>query len=314
MHPSDPLPRYLSGRVSLSSDMSTHRFAVAVPFRAVPPAPGKASARPATEHMTRLLTVPGVRGGVAYRAAGRHLVQLGGPLAPNPDYDHLLEAFLADAAAEGRRVVAIRLQGHDVSAYVRHGFHVRQVGHSYALDLARHAEEAAGLATLRLRTLSARRSGLVVDEAEPSAEHPLRRTFHGRANGGVVATIGYVPAFGTRPGWARAVTHRDPSAPRGTLEAVNAAAITAMQAEGARWLHFGFASLAALDRAVEDASTCRAIAEALNPTAEAGARRTRELTDVLTLRPRGVLPEYVAFQGQPGPPAVSVALRLALAC
>src|SRR5687768_1875082 len=62
-------------------------------------------------------SAPGLDGVVVYRPCGRHLVQFGGPFAPDADYAELLERFDLFARGIHKRVVAIQLQASDAQRY-----------------------------------------------------------------------------------------------------------------------------------------------------------------------------------------------------
>ncbi|HNN94627.1 MAG TPA: DUF2156 domain-containing protein [Pseudomonadota bacterium] len=55
-----------------------------------------------------------------------------------------------------------------------------------------------------------------------------------------VGFITYVPVYGQHPGYLHDLTRRLPTAPPGAMELCNAEAMTRLQAEGVRYLHFGF--------------------------------------------------------------------------
>jgi lysylphosphatidylglycerol synthetase-like protein (DUF2156 family) len=293
---------------------------------------------------TRSFTVPGLAGLIAYRDAGRHRIQLGGPFAPRHDYTDLLRAFLACSTSERRKVVAIQLQSHDVAAYARCGFRVNQVGASYAVDLDHFTLAGSRFMRLRNKISRARRSGLVVEPATESDSHaldevdrqwldrkghggrlmeflvgersdrgaPWRRIFVGRQDGRVVGYISYVPTFGQRPGWLHDLSRGTGGTP-GVMEAINAEAITAMRAEGARWLHFGFTPFTGLDRSLEHPSASATVSRVVHGLNEHGDRiypAKSQLAYKLKWAPDAVLPEYVAFRGAPTPASVWRLLRL----
>jgi lysylphosphatidylglycerol synthetase-like protein (DUF2156 family) len=105
---------------------------------------------------------PGVAGLVAYRPAGRYLMQLGGPHAPAADYERLLKAFLAVVRQQRRRVVAVQLQRADARAYARYGFTVNQFGASHAVDLTEFSLRGKKFMQLRNKISRANRAGLSV--------------------------------------------------------------------------------------------------------------------------------------------------------
>jgi lysylphosphatidylglycerol synthetase-like protein (DUF2156 family) len=62
-------------------------------------------------------TAPGADGVIAYRRAGRYLVQLGGAFAPDAAYTDLLAAFVGFAHGQRRKVVAVRSPSATVPGY-----------------------------------------------------------------------------------------------------------------------------------------------------------------------------------------------------
>ena len=228
---------------------------------------------------------PGCDGVIAYRRAGRYLIQLGGPFAATGDRAALLGAFVADAAARRRRVVAVQLQEQDAELYAGHDFVVNQLGASYAVDLAPFTLKGGAFMRLRNKISRAPRNGVVITDCQASAAtevaaidrlwlrakgrhvkeleflvgelggpaQPHRRLFLGTVGGDTVGYISYSPVCGTRPGWLHDLSRRLPQAPPGAMEAMNMAAIEAFRASGAAWLHFGFTPFAGLDPAPEPA-------------------------------------------------------------
>ncbi|MEH0423556.1 bifunctional lysylphosphatidylglycerol flippase/synthetase MprF [Streptomyces sp. B21-083] len=104
----------------------------------------------------------------AFRPAGRHLLQLGGPFAAPGDRAGLLDAFLDRAASGRRRVIAVQLQADDARLYASRGFTVNQMGASYAVDLARFTLRGSPFVRLRNKISRARRAGVEVTEVGPS--------------------------------------------------------------------------------------------------------------------------------------------------
>lgn len=104
----------------------------------------------------------------AFRPAGRHLLQLGGPFAAPGDRAGLLDAFLDRAAGGRRRVIAVQLQAEDARLYADHGFTVNQIGASYAVDLARFTLRGSPFVRLRNKISRARRAGVEVAEVDLS--------------------------------------------------------------------------------------------------------------------------------------------------
>ena len=120
---------------------------------------------------------PGIDGFIAYRRAGRYLVQICGPIAPVADHESLLTAFLAFAAAERSRVMAVQLQRHETDVYQRHGFRVDQIGASYAIDLGRFSLQGKKFVSLRNKISRARRADItttIISDGEITTELAAR--------------------------------------------------------------------------------------------------------------------------------------------
>jgi lysylphosphatidylglycerol synthetase-like protein (DUF2156 family) len=287
-------------------------------------------------------TEPGIDGVVAYRPAGRYLIQLGGPFAPAPERAALLCAFVAFAARQRRSVVAVQLQSEDAELYAANGFAVNQIGASYAVDLSRFTLRGSKFMRLRNKISRARRSGLVVEEAagddlaaldeidrawlRGKGRHvkelsflvgerggDLRRLFVGRVDGTPVGYISYSPVYGSRPGWMHDLSRRRPDAPPGVMETVNATAIEVLRAEGCAWLHFGFTPFTGLDPAVETA-TARPMVSRLVRLLAAHGEKVYPARTQLDYKekwgPHAVLPEYIAFHRKPRLGAVWRLLRV----
>lgn len=294
---------------------------------------------------TERFTVPGLRGFIAYRRAGRYLIQLGGPFAPDDDYVPLLERFIDLAASERRRIVAIQLQRADADRYVGSGFTVNQVGASYALDLDGYTLRGTRYMRLRNKISRAKRSGLVVEagtveqfsaelasvdrqwlrgkgrhvkEIEflvgqiggPAQEH--RRLFVGILNGEAVAYISYSPVYGSRPGWLHDLSRRRPDVPPGVMETINATAIESFRSSGTGWLHFGFTPFTGLDPALEPAGASPTVRRFINVLGAHGSAVYPAQSQVSYKEKWGdllVLPEYLAFHGRPRIGAIWQILR-----
>lgn len=232
-------------------------------------------------------TAPGLAGVIAYRRSGRYLVQFGGVFAPAASYPDLLRQFVAYAAAQRCKVVAVQVQAGDRAHYLDQGFTVNQVGASYAVDLTTCTLRGSKFMQLRNKISRAQRAGLTVVEAdqvqwaEPMAaldtqwlhskgKHakPLeflvgeyggpvqhhRRLFIGLLDGTLAGYISYSPVYGSQPGWLHDLSRRLPDGPPGIMEAINKAAIDTFQAEQVPWLHFGFTPFTGLDPALEASS------------------------------------------------------------
>ncbi|MBI1758705.1 MAG: DUF2156 domain-containing protein [Actinobacteria bacterium] len=294
----------------------------------------------------RHFSTPGIDGVIAYRAAGRYLLQFGGPFATSGDRPELLRRFVDHAAGQRRRVVALQLQAADAMLYAGHGFAVNQLGASYALDLSTFTLRGSRFMRLRNKISRAERSGLRVVETTPAAyadqiaaidrqwlrskgwhvkeldfligqlggraqEH--RRLFVGLLGEEPVAYISYSPAFGSRPGWLHDLSRRRPGVPPGVMEAINVHAITAFQESGAAWLHFGFTPFTALDRDLATPTASPTVERFVRFLATHGDKVYPARTQVAYKEkwgPRVVLPEYLAFHGRPSPGAIWTVLRV----
>jgi lysylphosphatidylglycerol synthetase-like protein (DUF2156 family) len=257
----------------------------------------------------------------------------------------LLDAFVAQARP--RRVVAVQLQRPDAELYAAHGFTVNQLGASYAVELAGFTLRGSRFVRLRNKISRARRAGLEVVETGPvdrateveldlidrdwlrgkgrrtkelrflvgervGAAQRYRRLFVGRIGGAAVGYISYSPVFGSRPGWLHDLSRRSPDAPPGVMEALNATAMERMSADGEGWLHFGFTPFTGLSDEHELPSASRTFARCVRLLAEHGERiypAAAQLEYKQKWAPHAVLPEYIAFQGRPGPNAVWQLLR-----
>ncbi|MFI1353159.1 bifunctional lysylphosphatidylglycerol flippase/synthetase MprF [Streptomyces sp. NPDC020898] len=276
----------------------------------------------------------------AFRPAGRHLLQLGGPFAAPDDRAGLLDAFLDRAAAWRRRVIAVQLQAEDALLYSSRGFTVNQMGASYAVDLARFTLRGSPFVRLRNKISRARRAGVEVSEAAPSAasdeldlldrewlrgkgkhtkelrflvgerggpEQKHQRVFTGTVDGRIVGYISYSPAFGSRPGWLHDLSRRRADAPPGTMELLNSTAIERMTGEGSEWLHFGFTPFVGLDPEREVPGGSGMVARVVRFLGEHGERvypAAAQLEYKEKWAPHVVLPEYIAFQGGVRPGAL----------
>ncbi|WP_055525717.1 bifunctional lysylphosphatidylglycerol flippase/synthetase MprF [Streptomyces graminilatus] len=277
----------------------------------------------------------------AFRPAGRHLLQLGGPFAAPGDRAGLLDAFLDQATAQRRRVIAVQLQADDAQLYASRGFTVNQMGASYAVELARFTLRGSPFVRLRNKISRARRAGVEVTETSPSdnsgeldlldrewlrgkgrgtkelrflvgerdgPERKHQRLFTGTVDGRTVGYISYSPAFGSRPGWLHDLSRRRSDAPPGTMELLNSTAIERMTGEDdGQWLHFGFTPFVGLDPALEVPGASGTVARVLRFLGEHGERvypAAAQLDYKEKWAPHVVLPEYIAFQGRVRPGAL----------
>lgn len=277
---------------------------------------------------------PGV---IAYRVSGKYLVQFGPPFAPAAAWPALLGEFTAFAAAQGREVIAVQLQRDDAAYYAGHGFTVNQIGASYAVDLGEYALGGTRFMRLRNKISRARRAGLTVAETSladcqdaaaeidkawlagkgeaareleflvgqlggPVQQH--RRLFLGMLDRKPVAYISYCPVYGSRPGWLHDLSRRVPAnhgVPPGVVETINATAIAAFQAEGARWLHFGFTPFTSLAAELEMPGASPGYSWFMHWLWENGSfvyPAASQLAYKHKWAPSVVLPEYLACHGQ----------------
>ncbi|WP_432095807.1 bifunctional lysylphosphatidylglycerol flippase/synthetase MprF [Streptomyces sp. bgisy100] len=291
-------------------------------------------------------TDPSSSGVVAYREAGRFLIQFGGVFAPEADRERLLGAFLGFARAARRKVVAVQLQRSDAELYARCGFTVNQVGSSYAVRLPDHTLRGSRFMKLRNKISKARRSGLEVTEVPydghrdeiaaidrewlqakgrhvkeieflvgecggPAQRH--RRLLLGRLDGAPIGYISYAPAHGSRPGWLHDLSRRRATAPPGVMEAINLHAMDTFRGEGAEWLHFGFTPFVGLSPEHEVPGASRMTTRFMRLMAERGDKvypAASQLAYKEKWGPDLVLPEYLAFHGRAGLPAIWQILRV----
>ncbi|MEU9857874.1 DUF2156 domain-containing protein [Streptomyces sp. NPDC047974] len=286
------------------------------------------------------------KGVIAYREAGRYLIQFGGAFAPEGRQRDLVREFRAYARSTRRRIVGIQLQRADAELYAAEGFTVNQVGSSYSVHLPEHTLRGSRFVKLRNKISRARRSGLVVREmayaevrervAEvdrlwlrakgghtkeieflvgqmggPVQHH--RRLFVGLMEETPVAYISYSPAHGSRPGWLHDLSRRRPDVVPGVMEAVNATAIEAFSQEGAEWLHFGFTPFTGLDPSCELPGNSALTGKLMRLLAEKGGAVYPAATQLAYKEkwaPQVILPEYLAFEGKASLGAVWRILRV----
>ncbi|MEW9532078.1 bifunctional lysylphosphatidylglycerol flippase/synthetase MprF [Microbispora sp. NPDC049125] len=283
---------------------------------------------------TDAFTSPGVEGLIAYRRAGGHLVQLGGPFAPPGDYDVLLDRFLAYADDNDLRVVSVQLQRDDAERYASRGFTVNQIGASWAVSLDGFTLRGTKFMQLRNKISRAFRNGLTVTEVDPAdlgeaiAEidrewlgakgehvHQLeflvgqlggpaqehRRLFLGRVEGRPVGYISYCPVYGTRPGWMHDLSRRIPGGSPGIMEAINSTAIEVFRGEGVPWLHFGFTPFTGLDASLELPGHNLGFQWLMHALFAQGADLYPAQTQLAYKQKWGpdlMIPEYIGFRGR----------------
>lgn len=224
----------------------------------------------------RRFALDGTNGFIAYREQGRHFITFGGVHAEESTRGALLDEFLAFAAKNKRRVIAVQIRREQVGLHRSRGFLVNRFGSSFSLPLAGFS--LAGTARMKLRNKIKRaraaglqvlevgrelpRDGAIFDEIarvsdawlgakhKPELDFMIgeigrpedreRRVFVARHGAETIGFITYVPSPGARPGWLHDLTRRRPDAPAGTMELINSVAIERFVGERAAWLHFGF--------------------------------------------------------------------------
>ncbi|WP_280722362.1 DUF2156 domain-containing protein [Kitasatospora sp. MAA4] len=285
-------------------------------------------------------------GCVAYRRAGRFLIQFGGVFAAPERQGAVLEEFRAFARRERRRIVGVQLQREDAELYAGHGFTLNQLGGSYGVQLPEFSLRGSKFVKLRNKISRAKRLGLQVQEA-PVADHAERiaaidaawlrskgrhvkeiefmvgqvggpaqrhrRLFLGLLEGRPIAYISYSPVYGSRSGWLHDLSRRMPDTPPGVMEAINASAVESFRGEGAQWLHFGFTPFTALDPRHELTPTSPLTNKFLRLLADHGEAvypAASQLAYKEKWAPELVLPEYLAFDGGASMGAVWRLLRV----
>lgn len=283
---------------------------------------------------TSSFTCPDLDGAIAYRQAGRYLVQLGGTFAPEACYETLLRRFVQHAGNQGLRVVGVQLQRYDAEIYVRQGFTVNQIGSSWAVSLPDFSLRGSRFMQLRNKISRAFRNGLEVQEvdarnwADAIAEidrawlaskgeeaHQLeflvgqvggraqehRRMFMGRIDGRPVGYVSYAPVYGDQAGWMHDLSRRIPDCSPGIMEAVNSTAIEVYRREGADWLHFGFTPFTGLDAGAEVHGHNLGFQWLMHALWADGAALYPAQTQLAYKQKWGptlAIPEYIAFQGR----------------
>ncbi|MEA2685070.1 MAG: hypothetical protein QOE93_265 [Actinomycetota bacterium] len=292
--------------------------------------------------------VPGIDGFVAYRRAGRTLVQLGGVFAHPDDQDRLLDALVAMAEEDRCRLVAVQLLRPDAERYAAKGFTVNQFGASYGRSLPDFNLKGRTHMYLRNRISRGRRAGLIVSEAgfdspviadldaidrdwlTAKGRHvkeltfmvgertgplaSMRRLFVATDGDGVVqGYITFSPVHGARPGWLYDLSRRRPDGCPGTMELLTFTAIERFRSEGAGYIHFGLTPFTGLDTAHELPGHSRVAARLVHLLAERGHHVYPAAQQVAFKHKWGpdlVEPEYVAFKGRVSLRSVWRLLRL----
>ncbi|MEV0323660.1 DUF2156 domain-containing protein [Streptomyces sp. NPDC050658] len=296
---------------------------------------------------TAAFTAPGLDGAIAYRRAGRYLVQLGGPFAAPDAYGPLLDTFVAHAHGQGCKVVGAQLQRHDAQAYAERGFTVNQFGSSWVVHLPEFTLRGTRFMRMRNKISRAFRSGLQVSEVPaagmgeaiaaidtawlgskgeearpleflvgelggPAQEH--RRLFVGTIEGRPVGYISYSPVYGARAGWMHDLSRRIPDGTPGLMEAINSHVIEVLRAEGEQWLHFGFTPFTGLEQANELAGHSSSFQWLMHFLWDQGAALYPAQTQLAYKEkwaPADPIPEYVAFDG---PASIAAFAHIFRAC
>lgn len=293
----------------------------------------------------------GVPGFIAYRRWARTLVQVGGAHAPEAAQAELIERFRGYAATRHCRIVAIQLQRRDAERHAAAGYTVNQLGASYALSVESFTLRGKRFVSLRNKISRAQRAGVEVEmttlgaltaadtqaianldgewlRAKGRRTRPLRflvgelagpgaalhRLALARLAGDLVGYVSQSPVSGSRPGWLHDLSRRNNLAPPGVMELLVSECLAQCAAEGTGWWHFGFTPFTSLDPAVELPGANRSVARVVRLLADHGNRVYPAASQLDYKRKWGelvVLPDYVAFSGQPGLTGVVGLLRVA---
>ncbi|HEX3697850.1 MAG TPA: DUF2156 domain-containing protein [Polyangia bacterium] len=215
---------------------------------------------------------------VAYVDTPEAWVAAGAPIAPAEQLSLVAERFAQAAARQHRRALFF---GTETRFSRQGGLRTMLIGEQPVWDPAHWAETVARTASLRAQLGRARRKGVTVravdaaDLADP--QQPLRRTiaalvdrwlaarpmapmgflvdvqpfsfaaerryFVAERHGAVVGFLAAVPIY-ARGGWLFEDLLRDTGTPNGTTELLIDAAMTAVAAEGSRYVTLGLAPLA----------------------------------------------------------------------
>lgn len=225
----------------------------------------------------RKFTIDLVPGFIAFREQGKHLISIGGVHAPLDSRTQLLDGFLSEAEARGRRILAVQVPEGQAQMFVSRGFTVNQMGTSFGRRLQKFSLAGTSHVKLRNKLKRAREAGMYVselgreipaDEATFACIHEVseawlrgkkkkeldfmigeiggpadraRRTFTVLdTDQRMIGFITYVPVWGKYPGYLHDLTRRLPEAPPGAMELCNLFAMERFAAEGVAYLHFGF--------------------------------------------------------------------------
>ena len=290
---------------------------------------------------------PAIDGVVAYRASGRHAIQLCGPIAAPADRARLLESFRSWAGREGLRVSTVQLMRDDAELYANTGFTVNQFGTSYSIDLGDFTLRGTRFMKLRNKLKRAKRLGVTVEELAPAervdadlaevdrtwlkAKGRLakqlrfmvgeragrgaddRRLFVARRDGETIAYVTYSPVWGSRPGWLYDLTRRRPDSPPGTVELIFHTALERLQEEDVRWLHLGLTPYVGFSHDHEIPGYNRVAHTVMEQMGKRAGFLYPALTQLdfkLKWAPHVVEPEYIAWEGGVNPGALIQLMRV----
>jgi lysylphosphatidylglycerol synthetase-like protein (DUF2156 family) len=298
---------------------------------------------------TSRFTCDHLDGFVAYRRAGRWLLQIGGAYATDGDRLPLLRAFLGYADRTRAQVLAVQLQRRAAEDAWRLGFTVNQLGASYALAVDGFDLRGRHFMQLRNKISRARRAGVEVEHtrcaalsaadraqlgeldaewlhgkhAKPlrfmvgrlgGAGEPLRQLVIARLHGRVVGYVSLSRVTGSRPGWLHDLSRRRVDAPPGVMELLVSSCLERLTADRESWWHFGFTPFTGLDPSHELPGASPVIARLVRLLADRGQRLYPSASQVDYKRKWGdllVLPDYLAFSGRPSPGGIAALVHTA---
>jgi lysylphosphatidylglycerol synthetase-like protein (DUF2156 family) len=277
---------------------------------------------------------PVLDGAIFYREIGKYWIQLGGVFSEFESQPVVLRAFVDHARSRKKELVAMQLLAQDAQIYVDQGFHVNQLGSSYAVDLSDYSLKGKKFIKLRNKISRAVRAGLQIEEASHDevaneiaeidkqwlrlkgrfaremafmvgqvggpVQH-LRRLFVSRVGTRAVGYISYSPVYGRESGWLHDLSRRSDVAPPGSMEAINWFAIQKFTQEGHRYLHFGLTPFTGLSNDNNFPTRNPWLAALINSLSEHGAwvyPARSQLQYKLKWNPELVIPDFVAYRGR----------------